>query len=195
MENLNVVYNRDNREIADLETDEVFTSKEIRMMYPDIHYQYMAPPLEDRRTEIERQAEVAESARPKPLELSPEEEQWWRDNRPYLFYADKSREQVFWAKMDNLMRRVANYAEKKKRRQCVGYLWHDIEFAWQMLDEAGELLGFEPINSVVRDKVTEDLWDPAIRRKYQRRIDRCLKAGETVPVDILRYRVYVGGRQ
>ncbi|MBQ3306294.1 hypothetical protein IJH02_02585 [Candidatus Saccharibacteria bacterium] len=182
-------YGAHNREIVDLETDEILTDNEIRMMYPDVYYQYVAPPIE---AEDRQRTPIAEVEKPRPIRLSAEQEKWWRENRPYLFYDGKTREQVFWAKLNNLTKKVASYAEKKRRGQFIGRLWHDVEFAWQMLDEAGELLGFGAINSVTRGEVTEDLKDPAIRRKYQRRIDRCLEAGEIIPVDTLYCRVHAG---
>lgn len=208
MENFenNVVYSSGHREIAGIDTGEIFTDKEIRKAYPDIYYQYIAPPVDDggdRLIKIEvaaktagakARAKAAASAqaepRPEPLELSPEEEQWWRDNRPYLFYDNLSATEVYWKKWDYLVRKVGDYAKRKRRNWGADYICNDIAFAWQMLDEISELLGLELSNEIIRGKINDDLKNPKVRQKYKRVIERCVKQGEIVSVFTLHYRVH-----
>ena len=201
MENFSdVVYNGRQREIANMDTDEILTDRELREMYPDVYYQYVVSPvteksLETKETETAVETKTVElraDVNPEPLELSSEEEQWWRDNRPYLFYDNLSAREVYWKKWACLVRKISDYAKWKRHGWNTGYRAYEINFAWQILDEASELVGLAPFNETIRRKVNEDLKDPDVRKKYKRVVEKCIAQDEIVSISVLHYRVHSG---
>ena len=154
---------------VDPENDEFFNEDELRSMYgyDDVYRQHLT-------------AVNVPKPEHKPQQfdhMSSTERQDIREKYPWLFYDGVSQEEVYWRKWLHLTKNQ----------------WDP--FSWEMIDEAGRLVGIGPMGQATRKKIRIDFRDQRIRARYARRFNKYIEDGEPpVAGDVLYERVHAYDR-